>query len=88
MPELRRSSHKLKVNETFVPPSTLRQRGTDKRISKKHKKETKQRLPHGNILGEREIRTATRQRAAPLIAKVNEKQVQVCLLAFSLNHAC
>ena len=62
MPNLRRSSRQRKVSKAFEPASTLRQRGTGQRLSKKNNKEAKQHLPHGNILGEREIRIAARQR--------------------------
>ena len=82
MPELRRSSRKRKLNKAFSPESKVRQRDTGKRILKHNKKEIKEHIPHGNTLGEREIRTAARERAAPLIVRVNEQQMEVCLYLF------
>ena len=72
---LRRSSRKRKVNTIFTPKTTIRLRGTGKRIVKKqcNSKETPPQDTN------RDIRVAVNKRAAPLIAKINSQDSKVCM---------
>ena len=71
----RRSSRKRKSVKYFVQSTTLRHRGTGRRIEAQPK--PKKKRPHGNTKGEREIRIAATQRAAPLIATIHDQQTKV-----------
>ena len=74
----RRSSRKRKRAKRFTPKSQLRHRGTGTRILKKEGKQcSNNNLLADNLLTERDIRSAANQRAAPLIAKINEQHLEV-----------
>lgn len=74
----RRSSRKRKPTKRFELKQKLRRRGTGKRILKKEGKKTS----NVDIRSKRDIRSAVKQRAAPLIAKINEQHSEVCFIIY------